>query len=85
LTSLKGNGNELDKEPLTEITVLLTTMMESVGKLGNVMNQHDFSTIEEHLKFCAKTIRPLVDEVRHSAAALEGVCADELWPYPTYQ
>ena len=85
ITSLKGNGIELANEPLAEMNALLTAMMGSVGKLGTAISQHDFPSIEEHLQFCAQTIRPLMDEVRHSADALESVCADELWPYPTYQ
>ena len=35
--------------------------------------------------FCAQTIRPLMDEVRQYADALEGEVANELWSYPTYQ
>jgi glutamine synthetase len=85
LTSLKSNGILLTNDPLTEITVLLTSMMESASKLTDSINQHDFSSIEDHLQFCAKTIRPLMDEVRDFADLLEGICSDELWPYPTYQ
>jgi glutamine synthetase len=59
--------------------------MESASKLTDSINQHDFSSIEDHLQFCAKTIRPLMDEVRDFADLLEGICSDELWPYPTYQ
>jgi glutamine synthetase len=60
-------------------------MMETVAKLGVAIGRHDFSTPEEHMQFCAKTIRPLMDEIRQYADALEGEIADELWPYPTYQ
>lgn len=85
INSLKSSGIELGNEPLTLITGLLASMMETVGKLSTALSQHDFLTIEEHMQFCAKTIRPLMDEVRQSADALEGEIADELWPYPTYQ
>ncbi len=85
ISSLKSNGIELDNERLVKIAALLASMMEIVDKLGVAINQHDFSTPEEHMHFCAKTIRPLMDEVRHYADALEGEIADELWPYPTYQ
>ncbi|MDD5579149.1 MAG: glutamine synthetase III [Methylobacter sp.] len=85
ISGLKSNDIELGNEPLTRITKLLTAMMEKLDKLVDAIAQHDFSTIEEHLQFCAKTIRPLMDEVRHYADALEGEIADELWPYPTYQ
>ena len=35
------------------------------------------------MQFCAQSIRPLMDEVRHYADGLEGEVASELWPYPT--
>ncbi|MEC4748135.1 hypothetical protein [Methylomicrobium sp. Wu6] len=85
INSLKSNGVELDAGPLIRITELLTAMMEAVGKLAASLTQYDFSTIEEHMQFCAKNIRPLMDEARHYADALEGEIANELWPYPTYQ
>jgi glutamine synthetase len=85
VSSLKSNGIVLGNEPLAKITDLLASMMSTVAKLGTAISQHDFPTIEEHMQFCAKTIRPLMDEVRQYADALEGEIADELWPYPTYQ
>ncbi|MDD2660458.1 MAG: glutamine synthetase III [Methylococcales bacterium] len=85
LSSLKSNGIDLDNECLVKIAALLKSMMETAGKLDEAISRHDFSTPEEHMQFCAKTIRPLMDEVRHYADALEGEVADELWPYPTYQ
>jgi glutamine synthetase len=60
-------------------------MIESVSKLTSVVEKHDFPSIEEHLQYCAQTIRPLMDKVRESADALEGEIADDLWPLPTYQ
>ena len=85
INSLKSTGVELGNERLVKIAELLTSMMGTVDKLGTAISQHDFSTPEEHMQFCAKTIRPLMDEVRQYADALEGEIADELWPYPTYQ
>jgi glutamine synthetase len=85
INSLKNSGVELGNERLVLIAALLTSMMETAGKLSTAIGQHNFSTPEEHMQFCARTIRPLMDEVRHYADALEGEVADELWPYPTYQ
>ncbi len=85
INSLKANEVELSNEPLVQVTELLTAMMASVAKLSAAISQHDFATIEEHLQFCAKTVRPLMDEVRSFADGLEGEVADELWPFPTYQ
>ena len=85
ISSLKSNGIELGNERLLAITAQLTPMMALVAKLSEAISQHDFATVEAHMQFCAKTIRPLMDEVRQYADALEGEIADELWPYPTYQ
>jgi glutamine synthetase len=49
------------------------------------MGKHDFGSIEEHMQYCAKTIRPMMDELRKDADALEGEVADDFWPLPTYQ
>ena len=84
-TGLKGLGVELDTGSLTKVSGLVDTLMASVEKLTAAIAQHDFATPEEHMQFCAKTIRPLMDEVRLSADALEGEVADELWPFPNYQ
>lgn len=85
VSSLKSNGVELSNAPLTLITGQLTAMMASVDKLSAALAQHDFATPEAHMQICATVIRPLMDEVRQYADALEGEIADELWPYPTYQ
>ena len=60
-------------------------MTEKTKQLSLALNKHDFGSIEHHMQFCAQTIRPLMDEVRQYADALEGEVAGDLWPYPTYQ
>lgn len=85
LSSLKTNGVELGNERLLLIAGLLSSMTTALDKLAAALTEHDFATIEAHLQFCAKTIRPLMDDVRQFADELEGEIADELWPYPTYQ
>jgi len=37
------------------------------------------------MQYCAKTLRPMMDEVREYADALEGEVANDLWPLPHYQ
>lgn len=85
ISSLSSNGITVSSESLTKITTLLGSMQETVGKLSAAISKHDFETIEDHLQFCAKTIRPLMDEVRQYADGLEMEVSDELWPFPTYQ
>jgi len=85
INNLKTNGIELGNERLAQVAALLASMMECVAKLGAAISRHDFPATEEHMQFCANTIRPLMDDVRRYADSLEGEIADELWPYPTYQ
>ena len=85
LSGLKSHDIELDDSCLTAITTQLAGMSDKVKKLSAALTKHDFASIDEHMQFCAQTIRPLMDEVRVYADALEGEIASELWPYPTYQ
>ncbi|NMF85440.1 glutamine synthetase III [Nodosilinea sp. P-1105] len=77
-------GIEFGKDSVVTVAELTKAMMASVSNLEDMLTKH-FMSIEEHMQFCAKTIRPLMDEVRDSADALEGEVADDLWPLPTYQ
>ena len=85
LSGLKSHDIQLDDSNLTTITTQLAGMTEKTKQLSLALNKHDFAAIEDHMQFCAQTIRPLMDEVRQYADALEGEVANDLWPYPTYQ
>ncbi|MBE9139497.1 glutamine synthetase III [Nodosilinea sp. LEGE 07088] len=82
--SLDEIGVEFGKESVVIVAELTKSMMASVGELSDMMTKH-FMSPEEHMQFCAQTIRPLMDQVREYADALEGEVADDLWPLPTYQ
>jgi glutamine synthetase len=84
IDSLDEIGIEFGKDTAVKVADLTKSMMASIGKLEDMVTKHFMST-EEHMQFCAKTIRPLMDEVREYADALEGEVADDLWPLPTYQ
>jgi glutamine synthetase len=60
-------------------------MMASVRKLKKAISVEDFASIEKHMNYCAKTLCPLMLEVRSHADALECIVADDLWPLPKYQ
>jgi glutamine synthetase len=85
IASLKGIGIEMDKETADKIASLVQSMTDGVSKLGAAMGNHDFASTEDHMQYCAQTIRPLMDQVREFVDALEGEVADDLWPLPTYQ
>jgi glutamine synthetase len=64
---------------------LAKSLLSAAAKLSEALDKHDFDSTEQHLTYSAKTIKPLMDEVRKSADALEAEVADEFWPLPTYQ
>jgi glutamine synthetase len=78
-------GIDLEKGTATKVAGLIKSMMDSVAELSDLSSKHNFPSVEEHMQFCAQTIRPLMDKVREYADGLEGEVADDLWPLPTYQ
>jgi glutamine synthetase len=78
-------GIELSKESAATVAGLIHSMMDNVSKLSTMIGKHDFASVEEHMQYCAQTIRPSMDKLREYADGLEGEVADDFWPLPTYQ
>jgi glutamine synthetase len=85
IANTKAIGIEMDKEAAEKVASLIQPMMDNVSKLSAAISNHDFASTEDHMQYCAQTIRPLMDKVREYADALEGEVADDFWPLPTYQ
>ncbi|WP_341528309.1 glutamine synthetase III [Nostoc sp. UHCC 0302] len=85
IMNLKQIGIELEQENAERVASLTNQMMDTVKNLGNALNEHNFTTIEEHMQYCAKTLRPMMDQVRKYADDIEGEVAHDLWPLPKYQ
>ncbi len=85
ITSLGSLGIDLEKSGSQKIASLVNSMIATTTKLEEAIASHDFGSTEEHMQYCSKTLRPLMDEVRTYADALEGEVADSFWPLPTYQ
>jgi len=83
--SLSAMGIDLGKETATRISTEINAMMTCVKELDIAVEKEDFASEEEHLNFCATTLRSLMDQTRVHADALEAEVADDLWPLPTYQ
>lgn len=83
--SLTSAGIGLNKESLEKLVALTNTMMTAVSELSTAIDEHGFDSVEAHMTFCAKTICPLMLEVRAAVDSLEGIVADEYWPLPKYQ
>ena len=78
-------GIDLNKDNLKTVAELTNSLMSKVSKLASTIEKEDFGSTEEHMKYCANTIRPMMDDVRSDADALEAEIANDLWPLPTYQ
>lgn len=85
IASLSSLGVEFEQESAKKIADLTNSMVAVTTKLSSALGKHDFSSTEENMQYCAQTLRPLMDEVRQYADALEANIADSFWPLPTYQ
>lgn len=84
-SSMAEMGVEMDSSITQKVAAEANAMIVAVGKLSAAMENHDFASTEEHMQYCAKDIRSLMDEVRSHADTLETEVDDELWPLPKYQ
>jgi len=85
IASLAGLGVSLEQDSAQTVADLASAMLEAANRLSATLETHDFASTEDHMHHCATTLRPLMDEVRSYADALEGEIADSFWPLPTYQ
>jgi glutamine synthetase len=85
ISSLGAVGISIDKKSAETVAGLANTLISSVEKLIHILEKEDFASTEEHMQYCATTIRPLMDEIRTYVDALEAEIPDSLWPLPTYQ
>ncbi len=74
----------MDTSVANTIAENINLMMATVEKLRAALATHDFPSTEAHMKFCAETLRALMDETRIYADTLEVYVADKYWPLPKY-
>ncbi|MEO0769705.1 MAG: glutamine synthetase type III, partial [Cyanobacteria bacterium J06649_4] len=85
IANLSDIGISIDKAPLEKVAGLAQTLLSGANDLEAAYSKHDFGSTEDHMQFCAGTIRDLMNKVRDAADTLEGEIADDLWPLPTYE
>lgn len=85
IAGFKELGLDFNLKIAKKVGELTNEIVEQTSKLEQALGKEDFDSTEEHMQYFAKTIRPLMDEIRECADALEGELADELWPLPKYQ
>jgi glutamine synthetase len=85
IAGLKEIGVDFDADSAHTVAGLTKSMMELTSKLEASLHNEDFESMEAHMQYLVKTVRPLMDDVRKYADGLEAEVADDLWPLPTYQ
>ncbi len=85
LNSTSALGVEFEPTAVKKIANETNAMMSAVSALEEALANDHFDTIEAHMKYCAGTLRELMDRVRAHADALETQVADEYWPLPKYR
>lgn len=85
LEQARSLGVELEPTQVEVIAEHSNGMMTAVAELASALERDDFDSTEAHMKFCADTLRGLMDAVRFRADALETEVADEHWPLPKYR
>ncbi|MFT3860928.1 glutamine synthetase III [Micropruina sp.] len=78
-------GVELDTTTATTIATEAKALLATITALEGELPKHDFDSIAAHLEHGAKVIRPLMDQARAHADALELELADDAWPLPKYR
>ncbi|AFZ42633.1 glutamine synthetase catalytic region [Halothece sp. PCC 7418] len=82
LAPLKIN---LDQTLIETIANLTNSLVATMTRLSEALEQHKTTNTEEKMQYCATTLLPIMNQLREQADALEGAVADHLWPLPTYQ
>ena len=85
LNSASALGVELESTAVKKIANETNAMMSAVSSLEEALANHHFDSTEAHMKYCAGTLRELMDRTRAHADALETMVADEYWPLPKYR
>ncbi|MEM6449082.1 MAG: glutamine synthetase III [Cyanobacteria bacterium P01_D01_bin.105] len=85
IANLSEIGIETDKAPVEKIAGLAKKVFDEANQLESAIAKHDFGSSEEHMNYCAGTIRGMMDSIRAAADTLESEIADDLWPLPTYE
>ncbi|MFM8524412.1 MAG: glutamine synthetase III [Cyanobacteriota bacterium] len=84
LQAQEGLGLSPDKSVATQISTLNNTLLQQLASLESALH-HESHDTNAHLRHGAHTLLPLMQAVRGTVDALEGLVDDGSWPLPTYQ
>ncbi len=81
----KKVGVDVDTRAMASANESATALLDAADALAATIDEHDFDSTEKHMRFCADTVRGLMDDVRFQADTLEVKVSDQVWPLPKYR
>ncbi len=70
---------------LDEVDGLLADLQKAMKTLEQVIQMPEGLSVKKQCRYLLDTVIPVMAETRKVSDSLELVCADEIWPLPTYQ
>jgi glutamine synthetase len=70
---------------LDEVDGLLAELQKAMQKLEQVSHIPEGLSVKKQCVYLLETVIPVMVETRKVADAIERICADDMWPLPTYQ
>jgi glutamine synthetase len=85
IANASSAGISVDSSIAKNVAADIEAMMKAVSLLSTAINtEHDFPSVEAHMKYCADDIRPMMNEIRRYADSLETLVPHAAWPFPKY-
>ncbi len=83
--AMKGAGKNPDTTSLDKVTAIVGDLEKSIGHLEEAIGHKATGDVLSHAKHFRDEVIPAMLEVRKAADSLEAICADDIWPLPTYR
>jgi glutamine synthetase len=83
--SLSTIGKSGCTTTLDEVNELLGKLQKAMLLLEDVVIVPDGLSHAQQCRYLVATVIPVMNDLRKVVDALEHICADDLWPLPTYQ
>jgi len=84
-STLSSLGKSGCTTTLDELNDLLCKFQKAMLVLEDAVNVPDGLSASQQCRYLVSSVIPVMNDLRQVADALEHVCADDLWPLPTYQ
>lgn len=85
VAALSSVGKTSCTTTLDELDALLADLQKSMKVLGQVIDIPEGLTTKKQCYYLLETVIPVMAETRKFGDAIEHMCADDIWPLPTYQ